>query len=114
MHTFGISGIISDVGIEEVEEGRNDVSGKAQAGEVGGENISSIKEGPSCRQEAQLNMLVGKNLVEQGRAYLSANNMKLWTGVFEAALAITDVDQAKASSRVKEGHLCQTPPEILY
>ena len=40
--------------------------------------------------------------------------MKLRTGIVEEALALTDTNQAKASIRVKEVHLWQTPPEILY
>ena len=40
--------------------------------------------------------------------------MKLRTGIFEEALALTNANQAKASSRFKEGYLYQIPPEVLY
>ena len=40
--------------------------------------------------------------------------MKLWTGIVEEALDLTNAYQSKSSSRVKEGHLWQTLPEILY
>ena len=54
-------------------------------------------------------MLVGKNLVEEGHAYNHAKNMKLRTTIVEEALALTNSDQAKSSSRVNKyicGKLC--------
>ena len=59
-------------------------------------------------------MPAGENLGEEGRAYHRAKNMKLWTGIFEESLALTNDDQFKAPSRVQEVHFWKTPPEILY
>ena len=114
MHAFVISVIGADVGREEGEKGRNDVSGKAQADERGGDDRPSSEEGPSLRSEAWLQMIVGKKLGEEGHAYHRSKNMKLRTGFVEEALDLTEADQAKASSRVKEGHLWKILPEILY
>ena len=105
MHAFGISGIGADVGRELGEEGINDVSGKSKAGERGGDNRPSSEEGPSWRSEAWLRMLVGKNLGKEGHDYHREKNIKLRTGIVGEELALTDADQAKSSSCVKEGHL---------
>ena len=79
MHAFGISGIVEDVGREEGKERINYLYGKAQAGEGGCDDRPSSKELPSWRREYWLQMLVGKDLNEEGRAYNRVNNMKLWT-----------------------------------
>ena len=105
MHAFGRSGIVTDVCREEGEERSNDVSVESEAGEGGGDDRPSGEEGPSCQSEAWIHMLVGKNLVEEGHAYNRAKNMKLQTGIVEEALDLTDANQAKYSSRVKEVHL---------
>ena len=47
MHAFGRSGIVADLGIKEGKDRRNDVYGKAQVGEVVGDNITSSEEGQS-------------------------------------------------------------------
>ena len=71
-----------------------------------------MKEGGTTDQVARKNCLgdqklVEKNLGEEGHAYHHAKNIKLRTGIVEEALALTDADQAKASSRVKEGYWCK-------
>ena len=114
MHAFGISGIMADVGREEVKERSNDISGGAQAGGGSGYDRPSIKERPSWLSEAWIQMLVGNNLGEEGHSYNRANHMKLCTGIVEDVLDFTNADQDKTSSRFKEVHLWQTPPEILY
>ena len=50
-------------------------------------------------------MLVGKNLGKEGHDYHREKNIKLRTGIVGEELTLTDADQAKSSSRVKEGHL---------
>ena len=79
MHDFGISGIRADVRRKEGEEGVNCVSSESQAGEGGGDNRPSSEEGPSWRSEAWLQMLVGKNLGDEGHAYHRAKNMRILT-----------------------------------
>ena len=59
-------------------------------------------------------MLLGKKLVEEGHAYNRVNNIKLWTGVVEEALSLTNAKQSNYSGRFKEGNLWKTRPEIIY